>query len=59
MSESSEPRWLSRGEREMWMRLVGVTFLLPGVLETQLKRDAGLSFFEYHVLCLLYTSRCV
>ena len=37
----------------MWMRLVGVTFLLPGVLETQLKRDAGLSFFEYHVLAML------
>ena len=53
MSESSEPRWLSQGEREMWMRLVGVTFLLPGVLETQLKRDAGLSFFEYHVLAML------
>ena len=53
MSESSEPRWLSQGERDMWMRLVGVTFLLPGVLETQLKRDAGLSFFEYHVLAML------
>jgi len=37
----------------MWMRLVGVTFLLPGVLETQLKRDAALSFFEYHVLAML------
>lgn len=37
----------------MWMRLVGVTFLLPGVLEGQLKRDAGLTFFEYHVLAML------
>ena len=49
MSESSDPRWLSRGEREMWMRLVGVTFLLPGVLETQLKRDAGLSLSLIHI----------
>lgn len=53
MSENSEPRWLNQSEREMWMRLVGVTFLLPGVLETQLKRDAGLTFFEYHVLAML------
>lgn len=53
MTEGGEPRWLSASEREMWIRLVGVTFLLPGVLETQLKRDAGLSFFEYHVLAML------
>lgn len=53
MSQNGEPQWLSQSEREMWMRLVGVTFLLPGVLETQLKRDAGLSFFEYHVLAML------
>lgn len=37
----------------MWVRLVGVTILLPGILESQLKRDAGLSFFEYHVLAML------
>lgn len=37
----------------MWVRLVGVTFLLPGIFESQLKRDAGLSFFEYHVLAML------
>lgn len=37
----------------MWIRLVGVTFLLPGALEAQLKRDAGLTFFEYHVLAML------
>jgi DNA-binding MarR family transcriptional regulator len=53
VSENVEPKWLNQSEREMWMRLVGVTFLLPGVLETQLKRDAGLSFFEYHVLAML------
>ena len=53
MSANEEPRWLNQQEREMWMRLVGVTFLMPGVLESQLKRDAGLSFFEYHVLAML------
>ncbi len=53
VSEMKQPRWLTPNEREMWMRLVGITFLLPGVLETQLKRDAGLTFFEYHVLAML------
>lgn len=48
-----QPEWLSESERDMWIRLVGVTFLLPGVLEAQLKRDAGLTFFEYHVLAML------
>lgn len=53
MAEANEPMWLSEQEREMWMRLVSVTFLLPGAIEAQLKRDAGLSFFEYHVLAML------
>lgn len=53
VSDTKEPRWLNQSERDMWIRLVGMTFLLPGVLEAQLKRDAGLSFFEYHVLAML------
>ncbi|NLA65430.1 MAG: MarR family transcriptional regulator [Leucobacter sp.] len=35
------------------MRMVSLTILLPGTIEAQLKRDAGLSFFEYHVLAML------
>src|SRR5690606_19066380 len=27
--------------------------LLPGAVETQLKRDAGLTLFDYHVLAML------
>lgn len=53
MGAESEPRWLNQSEHDMWVRLVGVTFLLPGILESQLKRDANLSFFEYHVLAML------
>ena len=53
MSASDESRWLDEDERRMWMRLVGITILLPGAVEAQLKRDAGLSFFEYHVLAML------
>ncbi|MGK0715561.1 MarR family winged helix-turn-helix transcriptional regulator [Leucobacter sp. W1153] len=49
----SETQWLDPVEREMWMSLVGLTILLPGAVEAQLKRDAGISFFEYHVLAML------
>lgn len=49
----AEPRWLSAQERELWLRLVGVATLMPGALEVQLKRDAGLSLFDYHVLAML------
>lgn len=53
MAETSETKWLTDDERHMWMRLVGTTLLLPGALEAQLKRDGGVSFFEYHVLAML------
>lgn len=52
-STESEPRWLSEDERRLWISLVGISILLPGAVEAQLKRDAGLSFFEYHVLAML------
>lgn len=46
-------RWLDEDERRMWVRLVSLAILLPSSVEAQLKRDAGLSFFEYHVLAML------
>lgn len=49
----AETRWLSADERRLWLRLVGLTTLLPGEIEAQLKRDAGLSLFDYHVLAML------
>jgi len=51
--EACEPRWLSPEERRLWMRLIGLTTLLPGAVEVQLKRDVGVSLFEYHVLAML------
>ena len=33
MSASDESRWLDEDERRMWMRLVGITILLPGAVE--------------------------
>ena len=45
--------WLDEDERAAWLRLVAVVELLPGVLDTQLRRDAGLTHFEYFVLAML------
>jgi DNA-binding MarR family transcriptional regulator len=46
-------RWLTEDERAAWLRLIAVVELLPGALETQLRRDAGLTHFEYFVLAML------
>src|SRR5919112_3798331 len=48
-----ETRWLTDDERVAWVRLAAVLELLPGVLDTQLRRDAHLSHFEYFVLAML------
>jgi DNA-binding MarR family transcriptional regulator len=48
--------WLTDDELTAWIRLVGVVELLPGVLDTQLRRDAELSHFEYYVLAMLSES---
>lgn len=53
LSDAAETPWLSVSERQMWVRLVGLTLLLPNAVEKNLKRDANTSFFEYHVLAML------
>ena len=45
--------WLNDTERAAWLRLVAVVELLPGVLDAQLRADAGVSHFEYFVLAML------
>lgn len=40
-------------ETEAWMHLLAVVEYLPGLLDQQLKRDAGLGRFEYAVLLML------
>jgi DNA-binding MarR family transcriptional regulator len=47
------PRWLAADEQEAWRALVAVVLRLPGELERQLQRDAGMSHFAYWVLALL------
>ncbi|HZX04868.1 MarR family winged helix-turn-helix transcriptional regulator [Kribbella sp.] len=46
-------RWLDDAEMTAWLRLVGVAELLPGVLDSQLRLDAGLTHYEYQVLAML------
>ena len=46
-------RWLDDDERIAWVRLAAVLELLPGVLDSQLRRDAQLTHFEYFVLAML------
>ena len=49
----AEPRWLSPEELELWLKLVGISMLMPSAVEAQLKREAGMNQFEYHVLAML------
>lgn len=48
-----ETEWLDDAERDAWLRLVAVVELLPGVLDAQLRMEAGLTHFEYFVLAML------
>ena len=48
-----DTRWLDRRELGAWFRLASVLERLPGVLDSQLRRDAGLTHFEYYVLAML------
>lgn len=45
--------WLDEKQLAAWVRLAAVVELLPGVLDSQLRRDAGLTHFEYYVLAML------
>jgi DNA-binding MarR family transcriptional regulator len=48
-----ETHWLDDEQLDTWVKLVAVMELLPGVLDSQLRRDAGLTHFEYFVLAML------
>jgi DNA-binding MarR family transcriptional regulator len=50
---AAEPRWLSADERAAWLSLAGLLMKLPTALDAQLRRDAGLSHFDYMVLAML------
>jgi DNA-binding MarR family transcriptional regulator len=46
-------RWLDDEERAAWLKLVAVLELLPAALDSQLRRDAGVTHFVYYVLAML------
>lgn len=49
----TETRWLSEEEQRTWRKLVEVLMKLPGTLDGQLQREAGMTHFEYWVIALL------
>lgn len=51
-----ETRWLDNAELVAWVRLIAVLELLPGQLDSQLRRDSGLTHFEYYTLAMLSES---
>jgi DNA-binding MarR family transcriptional regulator len=52
-SRPQKVRWLNDDEQQAWRALASVMHKLRWALECQLKRDAGLSFIEYHTLARL------
>jgi DNA-binding MarR family transcriptional regulator len=45
--------WLSAEQLEEWRAVAALLMTLPGALDAQLRRDAGVNLFEYHVLAAL------
>ena len=50
MAKSDDVPWLDDDEQAVWFSLMGTLMRLPSALDAQLRRDAGLSHFEYQVL---------
>src|ERR1035438_379955 len=49
----TDDRWLTAEQLSAWKKLIAIVELLPGVLESQLRRDASLSHFEYFTMAML------
>jgi DNA-binding MarR family transcriptional regulator len=52
----TDDRWLTADELTAWKKFIAVVELLPGALDSQLQREAGLSHFEYFVMAMLSES---
>jgi DNA-binding MarR family transcriptional regulator len=48
--------WFPAQQIEDWKALMALTLALPAALDTQLKRDGGMTSFEYHVMAALSDS---
>ena len=53
VANPDEAPWLDPEEMAVWLRLMGVLIRLPNALDAQLRREAGISHFEYKVLAAL------
>lgn len=53
MASMNEDVWLSDVQQRAWVKFIAVVELLPGVLDSQLQRDADLTHFEYFTLAML------
>lgn len=53
MLDHDAPRWLDDDEQTAWLAFVGAMIRVPRELDRQLRRDAGMSHFEYQVLASL------
>lgn len=51
--EVSDVRWLSPAQTTEWKSLIALLMTLPARLDAQLKHDAGINLYEYHVLVAL------
>ena len=49
----TDERWLTADQLSAWKKLIAVVELLPGALESQLRREADLSHFEYFTMAML------
>jgi DNA-binding MarR family transcriptional regulator len=49
----TDDRFLTADQMNAWKKLIAVVELLPGTLESQLRRDADLSHFEYFTMAML------
>ena len=53
---TDQPRWLNQRERDAWLPFVGLLLKLPHAIDAAMRRDTGLSHFEYLVLSVLSES---
>src|SRR5690348_3099689 len=56
VSDHTDVPWLSDDERHAWMAFSAMLMTVPPAIDGQLKRDAGINFFEYSILTSLSES---
>lgn len=48
-----EPHWLNASEHDAWLALLATMEMVPAAIDAQLRRDHGITRFEYYVLAML------